>query len=235
MTISILGGTGHEGSGLAMRWAIAGHNVILGSRTIEKAERVASELNERIPAAGIVGMQNNDAAAAADIAVLTVPYSAHNSTLEHVRDNLQGKILVDVTVPLVPPQITVVNLPEGISASSEAQVLLGEGVRVVSAFQNISAVYLKDPEKPIESDVFVCGDDRKACEEVLQLAVAAGMHAWYVGPLANSVAVESLTPLLLGLGRQFRRLRVGVQITGLPRERITSEPVPRPAPVKQDE
>ena len=235
MTISILGGTGHEGSGLAMRWALAGHKVILGSRTIEKAERVAGELNERIPSAGIVGMQNNDAAAAADLAVLTVPYSAHKSTLEHVRDNLQGKILVDVTVPLVPPQITVVNLPEGISASLEAQALVGAGVRVVSAFQNISAVYLKDPEKPIESDVFVCGDDREACEEVLQLAVAAGMHAWYIGPLANSVAVESLTPLLLGLGRQFRRLRVGVQITGLPRDRVTTESVPRPALVKQDE
>lgn len=218
LKIAVLGGTGQQGPGLAMRWARAGYSVIIGSRTLDKAIRVAGELNERLGQDLVTGMENPAAAAAAGISVLTVPYSAHAPTLESVRAELQGKILVDVTVPVKPPDITKVHLPEGVSAGMEAQALLGDGVRVVSAFQNISFHYLKDPETTIESDVLVCGDDREACVEVIQLAKAAGMDAWYVGPIANAVAVEGLTPILVGLGKQHRRLRVGVRITGLPRE-----------------
>lgn len=229
VTIAILGGTGHEGPGLALRWAKAGYSVIIGSRAAEKALRVTAELNERLGDDLIHGMENHAAAVAADVAVLTVPYSAHHATLSQVKDALQGKVLVDVTVPLAPPDVTRVHVPEGVSAGQEAQALLGEGVRVVSAFQNISAHHLKDPDKPIDSDVLVCGDDRGACDDVIRLAEAAGMRGLYAGPLANSVAVEGLTPVLLGLGKQYRRLRVGVRITGIPRDAAAQDASGPPA------
>ena len=223
--LAVLGGTGKEGRGLALRWAKADYQVVIGSRQAEKAERVAAELNEalgdvhgkRDTAGTIRGLSNTEAAAQADIAVLTVPYQAHRATLAGLREELQGKILVDVTVPLKPPQITQVYLPEEGPAAVQAQAILGEGVRVVAAFQNVSEHYLRDPEQPIDCDVLVCGDDSEAKAKVIELAhtLDPGVRALDAGPLANAVVVESLTPILIGLGKQYRRLRVGVRMTGI--------------------
>src|SRR5574340_242698 len=142
-TVAVLGGTGNEGPGLALRWAKSGrYNVIVGSRQPEKAERVARELNEKLGHDLIVGKANEEAAAAADVCVLTVPYSAHEVTLAGLRSALQGKILVDVTVPLKPPKVSHVNVPSAGSAGQEAQAVLGDGVRVVSAFQNVGMAHL---------------------------------------------------------------------------------------------
>ena len=147
-TIAVLGGTGNEGPGLARRWAQSGrYNVIIGSRQAEKAQRVAAELNEQIGQNALSGQANEDAARAADICVLTVPYAAQGPTLRSLKEILQGKILIDVTVPLKPPKVARVNIPAGGSAGQEAQAILGEGVRVVSAFQNISATHLSDDEE----------------------------------------------------------------------------------------
>ena len=213
--IAILGGTGDEGSGLAHRWAYAGYNVIIGSRSAEKAQEAAARLNAALGREAARGITNADAAREADIVVLTVPYSAHRATLESVREGLQGKILIDVTVPLQPPSVATVFLPEGRSASEEAQVLLGEGVRVVAAFQNVSSVHLKDVTHAVACDVLVCGDDSDAKKEVIALAEAAALRGLDAGPLANAVAVEALTPVLISINKRYKVRGAGIRITGI--------------------
>jgi hypothetical protein len=213
-TIAVLGGTGHEGSGLALRWAHAGHAVIIGSRAAEKAVAAADEINARL-GTSVRGMDNVNAAQAAEIVVLTVPYSAHQPTIESVREACQGKIFVDVTVPLVPPKVSRVQMPAAGSASQEAQNLLGEGVKVVTAFQNIGAEHLKDPSHPIDCDVLVCGDDKEAKAAVIQLAKDAGMDAYDAGPLANAVVAEGLTSVLIGLNIKYKVKASGIKITGI--------------------
>lgn len=214
-TIAVLGGTGKEGSGLAFRWAHYGHPIIIGSRALEKATAVASELNELLGKPVIRGMANVDAAREADVAVLTVPYAAHQATLEAVKETVQGKVLVDVTVPLRPPAVTVVILPDGRTAAEEAQALLGDGVRVVSAFQNVSASHLKDLTHTVECDVLVCGDDAEARRIVLALAEAAGMRGIDAGPLANAIVAESLTPVLVSINKRYKVKGAGIRITGI--------------------
>lgn len=213
-TIAVLGGTGHEGSGLALRWAHAGHNVIIGSRTAEKAQVAADEINAQLGSSNASGADNVSAATAADIVVLTVPYSAHESTITSVKDACQGKIFVDVTVPLGKP-VSKVQLPAGGSASQEAQNLLGAGVKVVTAFQNIGAEHLKDPSHPVDCDVLVCGDDKESKAAVIQLAKDAGMVAYDAGPLANAVVPEGLTSILIGLNIRYKVKGSGIKITGI--------------------
>jgi hypothetical protein len=216
-TISILGGTGHEGSGLGLRWAKAGHTVIIGSRAAEKARVAAAELNAKLGVEAVRGLDNVSAALAAEVVVLTVPYSAHVATLESVREAVQGKIFVDVTAPLVPPKVSRVQMPAAGSASQEAQNLLGPDVKVVTAFQSISAEHLKDADHPIDCDVLVCGDDREAKAVILQLAADAGMKAWDAGPLANAVVAEGLTSVLIGLNVRYKVKSSGIRITGIER------------------
>jgi NADPH-dependent F420 reductase len=215
--IGILGGTGKEGSGLALRWALKGHEVIVGSRSAEKADAAAVELNRLLAGRGSVrGAVNREAAQAASVVVLAVPYEAQAATAEEVRNCLPGKILVDVTVPLAPPRVDSVQLPEGGSAVVALQRRLGSGVRVVSAFQNVSAVHLKDPDHKIECDVLVCSDDTEARATVVGLARDAGLRAWHAGPLANSVAAEALTSVLIAINKRYKVPASGIQITGVP-------------------
>ncbi|MDH3287337.1 MAG: NADPH-dependent F420 reductase [Betaproteobacteria bacterium] len=215
--IGVLGGTGAEGSGLALRWAAAGHEVIIGSRSLEKARAAAQELTAQLAGRGSVrGAGNREAAQAASIVVLAVPYAAQAATAEDVREALQGKILVDVTVPLVPPRLDRVQLPNGESAVLALQRQLGNGVKVVSAFQNVSAVHLKDLTHTIDCDVLVCGDDAQAREVVIEMARDAGLQAWHAGALANSAAVEALTSVLIALNKRYKVPASGIRITGLP-------------------
>ena len=214
-TLAILGGTGHEGSGLGLRWAKAGHTVLIGSRTAEKAQAAAAELNAKLGADSVRGLDNLSAAQQGEVIVLTVPYSAHAATIESVRDAVQGKIFVDVTVPLVPPKVSRVQMPAAGSASQEAQNLLGPNVRVVTAFQSISAEHLKDSGHPIDCDVLVCGDDKEAKAVVIALAKDAGMQAWDAGPLANAVIPEGLTSVLIGLNIRYKVKSSGIKITGI--------------------
>ncbi len=216
MKIAVLGGTGKEGSGLAMRWANSGHQVVIGSRDEAKAQRVAEELNLALDAAGVVtGLNNVAAARASDVAVLTVPYAAHRDTLSTVKEALTGKVLVDVTVPVNPNDFTRVAVPAAGSAAREAQDLLGDGVHVVAAFQNISATHLKKLGSSIDCDVLVCGDSDEAKKAVLQLVADAGMRGWDAGPLDNAVVVEGMTPILLGINRRHKIKGAGIRITGL--------------------
>jgi hypothetical protein len=213
--IAILGGTGHEGSGLGLRWAKAGHTVLIGSRAAEKAQAAAAELNAKLGRDLVRGLENAVAAQAAEILVLTVPYAAHAATLEAVKEAAQGKILIDVTVPLVPPKVSRVQMPAAGSASQEAQNLLGLNVKVVTAFQSIGAEHLKDADHPIDCDVLVCGDDKDAKAVVIQLAADAGMRAWDAGPLANAVIPEGLTSVLISLNLKYKVKASGIRITGI--------------------
>lgn len=214
-TIALLGGTGKEGKGLAYRWAKAGYKVIIGSRTAEKAQAAAAELSERLGGhAAIEGMENLPAAQKADIVVLTVPYAAHRETLLAVREALQGKILIDVTVPLVPPKVTKVQMPPAGSAAQEAVEILGEGTQVVDAFQNISYEHLMHDDE-VPCDVLVTGTSKAAREQALKLVEAAGLTGWDAGPIENSVVVEGLTSILIHINKQYGTSHAGIRITGV--------------------
>ena len=216
LTLGILGGTGKEGSALAHRWARAGYLVIIGSRNLERAQKAAADLNARVGGEAVRGLENADAAAECDIAILTVPYDAHRVTLEAVRPQLQGKVLVDVTVPIRAPKVTVLSLPPEGSAALEAQAILGEGVEVTAAFHNVSHVHLQG-DGPVGSDVLVAGDSPEARKQVLHLVEAAGMVGWDAGPLENAVVLEGLTPILLGINKRYGLRSAGIRIVGDPR------------------
>ena len=214
MRLAILGGTGAEGRGLALRFAHAGHDVIIGSRAAARAAEAAAALNRELGRDAATGADNRAAAAAAGLAVLTVPYAAQRDTALAVADELAGKILVDATVPLKPPRVARAQLPPGGSAVAALQAALGEAVRVVSAFQNVSAHRLGALDRDVECDVLVCGDDAAARETVVALAKSIGLRAWHAGPLANSAAAESLTSVLIAINRRYKVPAAGIRIVG---------------------
>jgi len=218
MKIGVLGGTGKEGSGLAFRWALKGHEVVIGSRDAAKAEAAAAELNQLLAGKATVRGGDNTAAAQAEVIVLAVPYAAQQPTALEVKDALAGKVLIDVTVPLMPPKVDRVQLPNGESAVVALQRVLGEGVKVVSAFQNVSATHLKDASHVVDCDVLVCGDDAAAREVAVGLAHDAGLRAWHAGVLANSIAAEALTSVLIALNKRYKVSASGIRITGIPRD-----------------
>ena len=215
LTIAVLGGTGKEGKGLAYRWAKAGYMVLIGSRSSERAVTAASEIMELLEgSSSLVGTSNLEAAQLADIVVLTVPYAAHRETLESVKNVLKGKLLIDVTVPLVPPKVTKVQMPAAGSAAQEAKEIVGEGVEVVAAFQNISHELLLTDEE-VECDVLVTGTSKDARTEAIRLVDAAGLTGWDAGPLENSVVVEGLTSVLININKQYGSTHAGIKITGV--------------------
>jgi len=220
LTIAVLGGTGKEGKGLAYRWAKAGYRVLIGSRSSEKAVTTASEIMELLEgSSSVVGTTNLEAAGQADIVVVTVPYSAHRDTLESVKGVLKGKLLVDVTVPLVPPKVSKVQMPAAGSAAQEAKEIVGDDVEVVAAFQNVSHEHLLGEEN-VECDVLVTGTSKKARAEVLKLVEATGLTGWDAGPIENSVVVEGLTSVLININKQYGSTHAGIKITDVP-ERTT--------------
>jgi len=219
-TVAVLGGTGNQGPGLALRWAKAGHRVIIGSRQAEKALRVAGELNAKLDAGTgggceIKGMANPDAAAACEVAVITVPYSAQNALLETLREPLQSKVLVNVNVAMKPPKVARVFIPPEGSASEQAQAVLGDGVTVVAAFQNVSASELEHPDTPINCDVLVCGDKRAAKKIAITLAADIGTRGIDAGALVNAKAIEAMTSVLIGINIRYKIHGAGIRITGL--------------------
>ena len=216
--LAILGGTGDLGTGLARRWAQAGYEVIIGSRTQEKAEAAVADLREVMAERGVSEItvqakENLAAAEAADIVTLTVPFSHQSSTLEVVKPALQDKILIDVTVPLVPPKVARVQLPQQGSAGQIAQELLGEEVAVVSAFQNVAAAHLQEG-RGVDCDVLVTGNKKAAREEVIKLVEAAGMRGFHAGMINNAAAAEALTSVLITINKQYG-CHAGITISGL--------------------
>ena len=213
MRIGLLGGTGKEGRGLALRWARAGHHVVLGSRDAQRAASVATELAAR--AGGTIDGGDNAAAAACDVVALCVPYAAHAETLKALADDLAGRIVVDLVVPIAPPDIGRVRLPPGGAAALEAREILGPAARVVGALHHVSAVHLANLEHQLDDDVLVCGDDAAAKDVVIGLARDLGMRGVDAGPLANAIALESMTPVLLYMNKRYKRTGLGLAVTGL--------------------
>lgn len=215
-SIAILGGTGDLGGGLARQWSRAGYKILIGSRTLEKGEEAAKALLGEFPDLNVTGHENLDAATSADLVVLTVPFAHQLSTLESVASGLSGKVLIDVTVPLMPPKVGTVQLPEKGSAAVMAQELLGDDVFVVSAFQNVGAVHLQEDHQ-IQCDVLVTGNKRAARETVIKLVEAVGLKGWHAGPLANAAAAEALTSILITINRHHGIDGAGIVITGEPK------------------
>src|SRR4029453_5549808 len=182
---------------MALRWARAGVEVIIGSRQQARAEAIAAELTQALGQPRIKGLANPDAAAAAEVVALTVPFSAHRSTLESVKAQLQGKVLIDVCVPLDPENPRKMLPPTAGSATEEAQELLGDTVKVVAAFQNVSASELRHHEHPIDCDVLICGNDREARQTVIRLVEQMGLHPVDAGLAYNARIIEGLTALLI--------------------------------------
>ncbi len=217
-TLAVIGGTGEEGSGLALRWAAAGYPVLIGSRSRERAGAAAEELASLLPANNstrIGGDTNAAAAVAADVVILSVPYDSQAGIIEQIREGCQGKTVVSVVVPLKPPRVSQVWRPPGGSAAEEAQTLLGDGARVVAAFQNISATHLKDLDHTVDCDILITGDDKAAKQTSIELAQAAGMRGIDAGPLVNSSVSEGLTALLIGINIRNKVKGSGIRITGV--------------------
>jgi NADPH-dependent F420 reductase len=222
--IGIIGGTGKEGLGLAFRWARAGYGVAIGSRMPEKAAAAAAKTNERLAEATassrspsvlpVAGMGNTDAARWADICVIAVPYAAHASTLADIRAMVQGKLVIDVTVPLVPPKVSRVQMPPDGSAALEARRVLGDGVEIAEACQNISQAVLAG-QTDADCDVLVTGSTADARDRALKLVEAAGLRGWDAGPLENSAVVEGLTSVLLHINHRYGSRHAGIRVTGV--------------------
>lgn len=230
MKIGIVGGTGKQGSGLAQRWAKK-HEVTIGSRDHTRAEAAAQDLSQKAGGA-IRGANNQVAAREAELIVLCVPYAAHAATVSEIAPFAAGKIVLDMTVPLLPPKVTVVHLPPRQAAALESQAILAglpEGpeaasspaalraspARVVAALHHVSSVHLADLGHTLEGDVLVCGDDRAAKDAVIQLIADLGMRGIDAGALQNAIAVEALTPVLLHINRHYKIKGAGLRILGV--------------------
>lgn len=214
MKVGIVGGTGKEGSGLAVRWARAGHDVRIGSRGAEKGVTRAAELSEQAGAT-ITGGDNPSAVAHGDVVVVSVPYSAHAATYASIKDAIGDKAVVDITVPLKPPKVREVHLPEGQSAAMEARAILGDDAHLVAALHHVSSVHLGDADHEFDCDVLVCSDHAEARDAVIALIGDLGMRALDAGPLRNAVALESLTPVLLYMNKKYKSTGTGLRITGV--------------------
>jgi hypothetical protein len=215
LKIAILGGTGNEGFGLGFRWALSGHEIIIGSRLAEKGADAAARMREMVPAGTISGADNLGAARAAELVVLAVPYGAQQATLESVLPALDGKLLVTVVAPTGEKPSRVWRLPSGLSAAEEAQLLVAGMARVVAAFQNISAHHLLDQEHALDCDVLVCGDNGDDKKIVLGLCADAGMRGVNAGALQNASAVEGMTSVLIAINVIHKIRGAGIRVTGL--------------------
>ena len=207
--ISLLGGTGDLGTGLATRLLKAGYKIIIGSRTLEKAQQAERSLGKNTK-----GLLNKDAALQGEIIILTVPFAHQRGIVEECKTELKGKLFIDTTVPLMPPTVATVQLPSEGSAAEITQNILGDDVRVVSAFQNISAELLQS-DKEIDCDVLVCGNKKEWRQEVIELVNTLGMKGWHAGMLPNSAAVEAMTSVLISINKHQAISHSGIKVTGL--------------------
>ena len=215
-TIAVIGGTGSEGSGFALRWASAGLDVVIGSRSAEKGQRVAAELSERLDGVTIRGTDNLSATAQADVVVLSVPYGSQEANLAGIAEALPGKLLVTVVAPLLGAKKGRYTPAPGGSAAMEAQAQLGQDVRVVAAFQNVGAHHLTDFEHDFDCDVLVCGNRKADRAVAVALAEAAGMRGVHAGALQNAAVAEGLTAVLISINAIYKTRSAGIRITGLP-------------------
>ncbi|HEY4265745.1 MAG TPA: NADPH-dependent F420 reductase [Micropepsaceae bacterium] len=216
--IAIIGGAGELGFGLALRWAKAGEDVTIGSRDAAKAAEAAARVGAAVPGARIAGLGNVQAAGLATIAVLAVPFAAQAGILKSIKPALKNAILVDTTVPLAASVGGRASRVLGVWEGSAAQQAAGlvPGVPVVSAFHNVSAEMLHDPNLTLDCDILISGDDASAKERLSALVrLIPGLRPLDAGPLEMSRVVESITALMISLNRRYKTHYGGIRITGL--------------------
>ena len=211
--IAVLGGTGNLGHALAWRWARAGHDVTIGSRTKERAQEAADDLNKRLGGKAVKAAENGDACESAEVVVLTVPFAAHSAVLESIKPKLSGQILIDTTVPLRPPMVAVAQLPAEGSAAEITQNILGDKAQVVSAFHNVAAALLEGDDD-IDCDILVTADDIAIRRAIKGLVEDTSCRPINAGKLANSAASEALTSALIHINKTYKT-HAGIKITGL--------------------
>ena len=202
MKIAIIGGTGPQGQGLALRFARAGIEVVVGSRDPLRAATTVAEVNAKLPkgSSNIVGLSNIDAIREADeMVIFAVPWSAHNDTLHNIKAELSGKILIDIVVPLSENDPKKVDMPPEGSATEAAQAILGSDVPVIGALHNVSATTLSNLDWDINCDVLVCGNSLEARKKVIELIKKIDVKAYNVGDAQSARCVEALTPILIRL------------------------------------
>jgi NADPH-dependent F420 reductase len=214
MRVAILGGTGPEGAGLALRWARAGHEIVIGSREAARARAKAAKLAGQAPGASIRGATNAEAAREGAVVVLAFPAAGLRSTLPDLADACRGKVVVSTVVPLTFGGARLFTPPPAGSAAEEAQALLGPEARVVAAFHHIAAHELAT-DHPIDCDLLLCGDDAEAKAAVVALGESLGLRSLDVGPLTNAGPLEGITAVLATINRRYRIKNSGVRITGL--------------------
>lgn len=212
--LAIIGGTGALGLGLTKRWALAGYRVVIGTRSPERVKDVMPSILEACPQADVSSADYVSAAEQATVVVIVVPFSSHAETLNLIRQAVQGKVVIDAVVPLVPPKVSIVQMPSEGSASIIAQNLLGNDVKVVGAFHSVAATKLHT-QGSIDCDVLITGNDQQSRTLVLELTSALGLRGVDAGVLQNSIAVEAMTSLLIGINRRYKVDSAGIRITGI--------------------
>jgi NADPH-dependent F420 reductase len=215
MKIGIVGGTGKEGTGLAQRWAAAGHEVIIGSRDAERARARAAEVSAGLPAGRLSGMANRAAAEVAEVVVLAVPAAGLAATLGELVEACRGKVVVSTVVPLTFGGPRLFTPPPAGSAAEEAAAILGPEAQVVAAFHHIAAHELSAGDHPIECDLLICGGTAEAKKVVSDLGASMGLRSVDVGPLSNAGPVEGITAILATVNRRYKLKNSGIKVTGL--------------------
>lgn len=215
--LSIIGGTGKQGSALAARFANAGVQVIIGSRDALRGADAATAMNARLGLHNISGTSNRDAAQQGDIVLLSVPYDGMQPILDDLKESAQGKIVINIASALDPEKKTRAKIPPKGSITAEVQEFFGQGTRVVAAFQNVSPEKLESENAKIDSDVLVCGGDKDAREQVIAVCKQAGIEAFDAGVLANAVVVETLTAVLIAINVRYKIKGAGIRLTSVPR------------------
>jgi NADPH-dependent F420 reductase len=216
-SLAIIGGTGKQGSALAARFAKAGVPVIIGSRDAQRGADAAAALCARLNLNNISGTSNREAATQGDIVLLSVPYDGMPPILADLKESAQGKIIINIASALDPEKKTRAKIPPKGSITAEIQEFFGQGTRVVAAFQNISPEKLESEDAQIDSDVLVCGGDKDAREQVIALIQQAGIDAFDAGVLANAVAVETFTAVLIAINVKYKVKGAGIRLTSVPR------------------
>jgi len=215
--LAIIGGTGIQGTALATRFAKAGVPIILGSRDAQRGADAASALNARLNVTNVTGTSNSEAARQGDIVLLSVPYNGMQPILQEIYEAVENKIVINIASSLDPEKKMRAKVVPGGSITAEIQNFFGERARVVAAFQNISPEKLESPDDKIDCDVLVCGGDRDARTRVIAMIQQAGMDAFDVGMIANAVAVETFTAVLIAINVRYKVKGAGVRITSAPR------------------
>lgn len=216
-SLAVIGGTGKEGNALAARFARAGVRVIIGSREQAKGEGAAREMAARLGVKSIEGTSNREAAARADVVLLAVPYEGMRPILQDLREAVQNKIVINIASSLDPEKKSRAKAPAAGSTTAEVQQFFGDQVRVVAAFQNISPEKLEALDEAVDSDVLVCGGDKETRTAVIELIQRIGLDAFDAGVLANAVAVETLTAVLIAVNIKYKVKGAGIRLTGMQR------------------